>query len=371
MVLYYIVILLLIPYSFIVLYFGYVWQHIPIFSLDQQQGTTAFSVIIPARNEEQGLPELLRALEHQQYPRHLYEVIVVNDHSTDQTAAVVGRFGATRLINLQDHGINSYKKKAVETGIIAAANPWIVCTDADCIPGPRWLAALAQLIEKKNPVFIAAPVCINNNRSLVQLFQAADFMVLQGITGAAVHGNQLSMCNGANLAYRKDAFEKVNGFSGIDSIASGDDMLLMHKIAQQYPGGIAYLKTEDGIVQTAPVTSWRGFFNQRIRWASKATHYKDRRIFGVLLLVYLFNLCFPALAIAGFWDRWYWIALLALWVIKTLVELPLFSSAASFFSRRWMIPYFILLQPMHVIYTLVSGFLGVAGTYEWKGRRVR
>lgn len=108
------------------------------------------------------------------------------------------------------------------------------------------------------------------------------------------------MCNGANLAYERNSFYRVNGFSGIDTIASGDDMLLMHKIANQYPGQIHYLKAEDAIVTTSPMKTWREFLNQRIRWASKAKYYDDKRITAVLILVYLFNLSFLVLWVAGF-----------------------------------------------------------------------
>src|ERR1700741_4803978 len=110
-----------------------------------------------------------------------------------------------------------------------------------------------------------------------------DFLVLQGITGASVTKKIHSMCNGANLAYEKKIFYEVNGFAGIDHIASGDDMLLMHKIAKIYPGRIGYLKSTEAIVNTQPMATWPDFFNQRIRWASKATHYNDKRIFWVLL----------------------------------------------------------------------------------------
>ena len=108
------------------------------------------------------------------------------------------------------------------------------------------------------------------------------------------------MCNGANLAYTKKAFTEVGGFTGIDNIASGDDMLLMHKIYKLYPDKVMFLKSKDAIVQTAPVNSVKDFFNQRIRWASKADKYDDKRIFVVLLLVYVVNvllLVLPVIAI--------------------------------------------------------------------------
>ena len=98
-------------------------------------------------------------------------------------------------------------------------------------------------------------------------------MTLQGITGASVYKKFHSMCNGANLAYEKKAFNDAGGFEGIDNIASGDDMLLMHKIQKIYPDRIKYLKSADVVVQTQPQETLKDFMNQRIRWASKADKY--------------------------------------------------------------------------------------------------
>jgi biofilm PGA synthesis N-glycosyltransferase PgaC len=211
----------------------------------------------------------------------------------------------------------------------------------------------------------------NNGKVYSSRFQAMDFMILQGITGAVVQREQLSMCNGANLAYEKKAFESVNGFAGIDTIASGDDMLLMYKIWKKFPKQVHYLKSPGAIVSTQPMQTWKQFFRQRIRWASKANKYEDKRFFPVLLLVYLFNLSFLALIIGGFFDYRYWIVLGFAWVAKTLVELPLFASAAKFFHKQWALKLFFFFQPLHILYTIISGLFGQFGKYEWKGRQVR
>ncbi len=117
-------------------------------------------------------------------------------------------------------------------------------------------------------------------------------MSLQGITAASVNKGFHSMCNGANLAYKKSMFQQVKGFAGIDNIASGDDMLLMHKIYKQDAAGVKFLLSQQVIVQTEAMKDWKSFFNQRIRWASKADSYQDKRIFWVLALVYCLNLLF-------------------------------------------------------------------------------
>ena len=371
MIIVYIIIALFAIYSSLVLYYWHSWRSIPVFTLPVPFLPVKISVIIPARNEEKNIRQLLEVLDQQTYPKDLFEVIVIDDHSTDETASIVQQFPTVHLIRLTDNNINSYKKKAIETGIAAATGDLVVTTDADCLPPIGWLQIIAAFKQQTNAVFIAAPVSIHCNSSIVQLFQSMDFMVLQGITGAAVYKKQLSMCNGANLAYERNAFYKVDGFAGIDNIASGDDMLLMHKIATQYPGQVHFLKSKEAIVSTAPMPTWKDFFNQRIRWASKAAKYDDKRILPVLLLVYLFNLSFLVLFVGGFWNYYYWIFLLIGWVLKTMVELPLFSSVAEFFNKQWALKLFFFFQPLHIAYTIVSGLFSQFGKYEWKGRRVK
>lgn len=370
MLLLYITLGLFVLYSLLIIYYWLAWRSVPGF-IPSASSSVKISVIIPARNEEKNIGQLLTALQHQTYPGELFEIIVVDDHSTDQTASLVRKQAGVKLIQLKDDNINSYKKKAIETGIAAAAGELIVTTDADCLPPENWLAAMTSFKEEKKSVFIAAPVVFNNNNSLLQIFQSLDFLVLQGITGAAVYKQSLAMCNGANLAYEKNVFTEVNGFTGIDNIASGDDMLLMHKIKKKHPAAVHYLKSKEAIVSTQPMKTWGAFFNQRIRWASKAKHYSDKKIILVLLLVYLFNLSFLGLAVAGFFCYCYWYYLAGLWVAKTIVELPFVSSVASFFNKKSLLKYFFFFQPLHIIYTILSGLLGQFGKYEWKGRRVK
>ena len=364
-------IVLFILYSVLLLYYRQSWKSIPVFATAGTTTQTKISVIIAARNEEENIGSLLEAMRQQSYPPEMFEVIVIDDHSTDKTASVVQRFNHVKLIRLLDDNINSYKKKAIETGIASASGEWIVTTDADCLPPAEWLNTIAAFKEEKNAVFVVAPVVIDCNSSLLQIFQAMDFSVLQGITGASAQRNIHSMCNGANLAYERKVFYEVNGFAGIDHIASGDDMLLMHKIWKKYPGNVHYLKSKDAIVATQPMKTWIEFFSQRIRWASKANRYDDKRIFWVLVLVYLFNLSFLVLAIATFWNLDFGFWILGLWVAKTLVELPFVSSVSSFFGKRSLVKYFFLLQPLHILYTIISGLFGQFGRYEWKGRKVK
>ena len=371
MILIYVTIGLLIPYAVLILFYRAGWKDLELFSPKDQDPQTRISVIIAARNEEQNIGSLLESIGSQTYPRHLFETIVIDDHSTDATAAIAKSFSFVKLIKLELGNINSYKKKAIETGIAAASGDLVVITDADCVVKPGWLKTIAAFKEKTNAVFIAAPVVIEDTSSLLQAFQSLDFMVLQGITAAAVQRQIHNMCNGANLAYERKAFHEVNGFTGIDHIASGDDMLLMQKIAARYPRRLAYLLSEEAIVTTQPATSWKEFFNQRIRWASKATSYNDIKIFSALFLVYFFNCALLALLIAGFWSPYLWLGFLGVLIGKTSVELIFIYPVIKFYKKEGLLKLFAVYQPLHIIYTVIAGWLGTFGRFEWKGRKVK
>jgi len=371
MILFYITIGLLVLYSILILYYHAGWRQLKPFSQTDLDSLIKISVIIPARNEEKNIGKLLSSIEKQTYPKPLFEVIVVDDHSTDNTAAIVNSYSFAKLIKLELDNINSYKKKAIETGIVAASGDVIVTTDADCIVQKNWLKTIAAFKENTNAVFIAAPVVMENDSTLLQTFQTLDFLVLQGITAASVQKRIHNMCNGANLAYERKAFFEVNGFSGIDYIASGDDMLLMQKIAQQFPGKISYLLSKDAIVTTEPPKTWKEFFSQRVRWASKATKYNDIKIFCALFLVYFFNCALLALFITGFWMNSFWLSLVGILLVKTIIELMFLYPVAKFYNKQNLLPLFPFFQPLHIVYTVIAGWLGLFGSFEWKGRRVK
>ena len=366
-------------YGLLLIYYRLAWHGIPNYKLQTAKPKlqTKITVIIPARNEEANIPACLRSLQEQTYPTALFEILVVDDHSTDRTADLVKGFpaGNIRLISLQDFTcnleLNSYKKKAIEIAIGESTGELIVTTDADCLFMQNWLETIAAFYQEKHPAFIVMPVRYRTGNHAGGIFQALDFMTLQGITGAAVNKKMHSMCNGANLAYTRNAFTEAGGFANIDRIASGDDMLLMHKIYKLYPEGIQFLKSAEVIVETYPTKSLKDFFNQRIRWASKADKYDDKRIFWVLLLVYLLNCWCLVLGIAACFScstlYWFIVSL----AFKTSIELFFLYPVAGFFHQRSLLWWFPLAEPFHIVYTIIAGWLGKFGSYQWKGRKVR
>lgn len=369
-------------YISLILYYRKGWQSIKTFNPSNQEKRIFISVIISARNEEKNLPALLKDLSNQQYGRDYFEVIVVDDHSEDKTAEIIKSFSWVKLISLSSHvngPINSYKKLAIETAISQSKGELIVTTDADCRVNHLWLSTIADFALVSKAKMIIMPVSYNYNSSFLGLFQILDFMSLQGITAASVALKSPLMCNGANLAYKKFAFLEVNGFNEISSLASGDDMFLLHKISKKFPGEIAYLKSNEVIVYTDPMPTISSFLNQRVRWAGKSKFYKDYKIKIILILIYVFNLLLlitpflvfiKPLTVTVSTNR-----ILSAWIfillLKTIVEMCFLKPVSFFFKYRYIMGFFPLAQPFHIIYTVISGTLGFKGTYKWKGRKVK
>ena len=335
---------------------------------------TKFTVIIPARNEAANIKACVDSIVAQQYPKDFFEIIVIDDFSQDDTAFIVKALHAdnpqVQLLSLADYfkegEISSFKKKAIEKAVLHAKGDWIVTTDADCIVPIHWLSLYNQYIQKEKPVFIAAPVMFMKESGILNTFQVLDFLALQGITAAAVGAGKHSMSNGANLAFEKSAFIAVGGYQGVDQIASGDDMFLMHKMKKTLSNRIGYLFHPDAIVLTKAMHQWKDFFMQRIRWSSKARYYDDNSIFWVLLLVYLYNFSFLILLLSGNFQT-----LLISLAFKTFFELYFLDPVARFYKLSETLRYFILFQPLHIFYTILAGLFGQVKTYTWKGRRVK
>jgi len=294
------------------------------------------SIIIPARNEEQNIGRCLDSLLDQTLPKTQIEIIVVDDGSGDSTSSIVRTYAEknVRLLQLSDEV--GGKKLALTKGIEIASHPLIVTTDADCIYPNNWLNTLLSYRAEQDAVFVAAPVKYAKENSFFEKFQSLDFLSLQGITAAAVSKQLFNMCNGANLLYSKEAFQKVKGFEGIDHIPTGDDMLLMEKMQAVFPGQIKYCFSKDAIVETLPAAGLRAFTQQRIRWASKSTSYLR---WGLLFIL-----------------------------IKTIFEYPFMIRTARFFGKQNLLPWFIIAQPFHILYIVLSASLSFFKRYEWKGR---
>lgn len=374
--------ILTILYALLLMAYRYWFSLNKVFEQDMNKHFLAypirFTIVIPARNEALNIKACLDSILAQDYPVEFFEVIVIDDFSEDDTAFIVKAIGHdhpnVQLLSLADYfnqgEMNSFKKKAIEKAVSKAKGEWVVTTDADCIVPKQWLSLYNAYIQQNLPdnklVFIAAPVMFMKEKGVLNEFQILDFLALQGITAAAVGAGKHSMSNGANLAFEKSAFIAVGGYQGVDQIASGDDMFLMHKMKVTLSSRIGYLFHPGAIVLTKAMATWKDFIMQRIRWSSKARYYDDHSIFWVLLLVYLYNLSFLLLLVVGAYR-----SLLITIAFKIFFEMFFLEPVTQFYKMPGQLRYFPLYQPLHVAYTLVAGLFGQVKTYTWKGRQVK
>ncbi len=376
------VILILVGYIALLLQYKKWFSRLQEFQMPNPVSNTniRFSIVIPARDEAGNIGACLQSILANEYPLTQYEIIVIDDFSMDETSNIVKDFGKkylnVRLLHMSElipnaAQLNSYKKKAIELAIGKASGDWIVTTDADCTVGKKWLASFAEYIGQTENVFVAAPVMFSNNGSFISIFQSLDFLSLQGITAASVSAGFHSMCNGANLCYKKSAFYEVEGFKGVDQLASGDDMFLMHKIQKRFPGKIGYLFSRNAIVSTLPMPDVKSFLNQRIRWASKADSYQDKKIIVVLAGVYALNVLLLLGFVLCFFFPNYILTWLGCVILKVVFEIIFLIPVARFYDNTPLMLYFPFMEFPHILYTVLAGFLGKFGKYKWKGRTVK
>lgn len=362
-------------YVILVLYKRIGWGKLPVFQRKiAVLPSTKVSVLVAARNEAENIGTLLNALLNQDYPRELLEIIIIDDHSTDTTSAVVSSYSqqGVRLIRLDEsQPLNSYKKKAISEGIAVASGELIVTTDADCRMDKQWLGTVVAYYEKHGLYMVSSPVTYTQEKNVFEEVQTLEFLYLIGLGASGIGNRHPSTCNGANLAYRRDIFYEMGGFSGIDDLASGDDELLLHKVAEKYADRIGFCKSREAMVYTDAKPTLREFISQRKRWASKSTKYRDKTIVALGVSIWLFNalllvtgglaLFFPPCTSAFFG------AVLG----KFLVELLFLYPITGFARRRRLLYYLPVLTIFHILYMVYIGIAGNWGKYDWKGRRVK
>lgn len=328
------------------------------------------SIIVAARNEAANIGNLLTCLQAQDYPTELTEIIIVDDHSSDDTLAIVKQFTKIKLLQLEN---SNGKKAAIEVAVKSASGILILCTDADCLPPQNWVSSIASFYEETKAQFISGPVSlIKANQSFASAFDEIESAVLVAIGGASIAAaRQPTMCNGANIAYTKTAFEAVGGYTGNEHIASGDDEFLMQKIAKKYPGNVYFLKDADAIVSTPTCINWKTLFAQRTRWASKHKHYQSTKLRAELLIILLANLSLVFMLIGCFLNWFHFMFALLFIFLKLQIDLALISSSFGFFGKQVSIVKFCIFQLLYPFYLIAVGIAANFFSYSWKGRKVK
>jgi glycosyltransferase involved in cell wall biosynthesis len=326
------------------------------------------SIIIPVRNEAQHILPCLQSLEEQLFNKIHFEVLIVNDHSTDHSLEIINTFIENSYMDIQLFSLveKSTKKEALKLGVNKAKYSIIATTDADCILPKNWLSSISHQMHHDADMLLG-PIVFKAHHGLLAVFQTLDMFALQGVKFGALGFKKPILNNAANLVYSKEAFNTVDGFDDFET-PSGDDIFLLEKFNAAHKK-IKGLLSKDFVVETEPEKTFKDFFNQRLRWSSKAKYYSNKNLlfFSALILLQNFSLFFIyfALLLVENYKLSFGILLFAKWFIDFI----LLYLVADFFDRRRVLLYIIPVQIIYPIYILTIWMASLTMKFEWKERK--
>jgi len=360
-----VILIILFLYALLIIRYTLGWYKVQ--AITNKDFTPKVSIVIAMRNEENEVERLLQNLQSQIYPTDKLELILVNDHSTDNTLNILNSLQLDNLqvINMPNGEFG--KKNAIKKAVELASGDIILATDADCSFNPKWVQNMANYFTDENIKLVSGPVAYHKQKGIFLSLQALEFSSLIGSGAGAIGVNNAIFCNGANMAYRKEIFLEVNEFS-IDTAVSGDDVFLLHSVKAKYPNSIAFAKEKSAIVMTDAVQTFSGFINQRKRWAAKSSGYKDNSSIYTSFLVLFTNLAFVFLFAMHFWNIEYFNLFILFYGVKFLIDLILLFPILKFFNRidlvKWIFPFEIF----YSFYIVLIVILSFTKSFEWKGR---
>ncbi len=359
----------MISYFLLLLLLIYGWNKTKALGSISSANERSFTVIIPFRNEAIAIHHLIRSLTELNYPTNKFEVILVNDHSEDNSENVVKSLIHDKpnfsLVNLEEG--DTGKKNAITKAVELAKGEFIATTDADCVVPPDWLQIIDASFNSDSVKMVFGGVRLREG-SFFSRLQAIEFSSLIGSGASTLGLGFFSMCNGANLAFRKNAFEGVNGYQGNLEVPSGDDEFLARKIANACPESIRFLKTKEAVVITKPAHSLKAFFNQRLRWAGKWKYNSSWSTKLLAIQILMVQMVFIGLILmASIQNDPLWLFVLLIGV-KILLETMVIYPVARFLGAKWSWFAFFVLQLIYPFYVIAIGIMSQGMTYSWKGR---
>ncbi|MBI9039002.1 MAG: glycosyltransferase [Bacteroidales bacterium] len=374
----YIFIVISLVYVGIIISFTIGWFGLKIYNPTTKKLSTKVSVIIATRNEEENIQYCLNDLIAQDFDKNLFEIIIVDDFSADKTILIIESIIKSTSVNIELYDLKSEKsenfskKTAIQKAIEKSNGELIITTDADCRFNSKWISTLVDYYENSGKKMISGPVSYCFPRSFLGKFQTLEFLSLISSGAGAISIGKPIMCNGANFAYSKTAFYEIRGFEENMKYSSGDDVFLLQNFLKTFGSkSIGFLKNKNAIVYTKHQNSVKGFFNQRIRWTSKSSGYKNFFLILTAFSVLLFNLSIiSSIIIALFYTHFLWLALI-LFAIKSIADFPLLFGI-TYFTKQTKLLFFFL--PLQIFYPFYISFLGILGNllnFNWKGRELK
>lgn len=324
-------------------------QHLPV------------SILVPARNEESHILQCIAALQAQTLAA---EIVIINDHSTDRTAALAGSEQGVRVLHLHDG--QQGKKAALEAGIAAATGKIILTTDADCVPPPQWCERMAAALQNETEMCFG-PILLQGGKGWLTAMQNIESIAVQSISAGLLHSGVAFTASGASLGYCRHVPEAAGGYAQ-DHTPSGDDVLLLLRTHSRKSGSVAWLHSREALVPAAAAATLQQFLSQRIRWASKYGSYKALRVrmLGVAVAAAAALPWIMAL-VAVFFPLMY-MPLFVFLAVKFAGDFLLLSLALSFFRKPELLGWFVVVWPLYQLLSPVIAAGALRRKFSWKGR---
>lgn len=329
------------------------------------------SVVLAARNEEANIETCLQSIAANTYPIDRFEIIVVDDFSTDTTASLVTAWIAhrpsespsMRLLRMKEYASapTGRKQEALNQGIAAARGTWILTTDADCTVGSRWIETMASQMSE-NTGFVAGPVRYRPGSTLFGNFQALEFLALVATGAGGVGMGRPNMCNSANVAYRRSVHNRFA--DSLDGPAA--DEILAQRLADETDWTVSFCAHPDALVETEPLLRFRDFWRQRRRWAGTGPRYPRRSLVAAILGVYTFYMVLLGAALAVPFTPALAPAVLVALGLKIGSELLLLVPACRHFRQPALLRYYLPEQPLQILYVVCIGAAAALAPPRWE-----
>lgn len=343
-------VILIIPYIIIILKYYTSLSRAEVYK-ESGNPSVSVSVIVPCYNEEQNLHHLLTSLSFQDYPNDFFEVIIVNDNSTDNTIKIASQFTGIQNIRTISNNGNG-KKSAIRTGVSVSDCDLIITTDADCRMGKNWIKTISSFYHQNNPDMIICPVQLESGNGFFGRFQELEFLSLQGVTAGAALSHKAVMCNGANLAFPKEIYLKHSA-NLYDEINSGDDIFLLQSLKQERNSKIMWLESPEAIVTTRASASMSSFFQQRKRWISKVAFYTDKHIIIAGIATFAAVILQIAYLIGGLFNPFLLIGFLLIFLLKSVPDYLIIRNTTRRYGKTDLMRWFLPSQLIYPFYVLM------------------
>ena len=338
-------------YSLLIIWYGNGWKQTPHFQSEKIQHYAPLSIIIPYRNANEAIKNILNYFESKKELE--FEVLLINDFSehifdlSNEYSFPIQKLALQEFnTSLTPHKNN--KKEAIDLGISKSNFHYILCTDSDVIPSKKWLEGMMHFAQKHKPKFAAGIHRYLPQPSFLNYFLSLEQDNYTAISCAGIAQEHPTMCNGANMIFEKSAYYEIGGYEGLFHINGGDDMLLLHRIQAKFPKNTHFIKSLETAVFSEAPKDFKSLFSQRKRWLSKSFDYENKWVGVQMFIALIANLMVVFSIMIYFFQPLLFI--FVLW--KMLIDSAFLLSQQTFFNLKknyvwfglslWLYPFYVL-----------------------------